>query len=119
MVIEYIGMCAGVILLLSLPLNFYVMFDKLDAAEHYLQYSTYIVWVRHALRSFPLEGRHVRLYIMASVILLPTLFQRRTLVLKEDVKKIPRHLKYWMVIPSLITHLSALTMFVSWLFIKN
>ena len=114
-----IGMLSATIMLLSLPLNFYVMFDKLDAAEHYLQYSTYIVWVRHALRSFPLEGRHVRLYIMASVILLPTLFQRRTLVLKEDVKKIPRRLKYWMVIPSLITQLSALTMFISWLLMKN
>ena len=113
-----IGMLSGAIMLLSLPLNFYVMFDKLDAAEHHLQYSAYIVGVRQTLRSLPFEGRHVRLYVMAMVILMPSLFQWRHLAFTKDVEKIPRRLKYWMVTPSLITHLSALTMFISWLFIE-
>ena len=114
----FIGMLSGAIMLLSLPLNFYVMFDKLDAAEHYLQRSTYIVGTQHTLRRLHFEGRHVRLYVVATVILLPKLFQWRNLIVTEDIEKIPRRLRCWMVIPALITHLSALTMFISWLLIK-
>ncbi len=58
-------------MLLSLPLNFYVMFDKLDAAEHSPA-------MQHIHRGdvpvlcavCTLKGRHVRLYVVATVILL-------------------------------------------------
>ena len=113
MVIEYIGMCAGVILLLSIPLNFYAMFDKLDTAERYMQYSTYIVGFRQTCRNFPFEGRNARLYAMATVILIPKILQRRNYVLVEDVEKIPKKLKYWMVIPSLISLTSWTAMIIS------
>ena len=113
MALEYIGMCAGIVMLLSIPLNWYVMFKKLDAAEHYMQYSTYIIQIRHFFRNAPFEGRHQRLYAMATVILIPSMLQRRNFVLVEDVKKIPRCLKYWMVIPTLITYTSFIIMIVS------
>jgi len=56
---------------------------------------------------------------MATIILIPKVLQWRRLVLVEDVEKIPRHLKYWMVIPTLVTCLSIAGMAISWLLIKN
>jgi hypothetical protein len=112
MVLEYVGMCAGMVMLLSIPLNWFVMFKTLDAAEHYMQYSTYIVQIRHFSRHMPFEGRYQRLYAMATVILIPKMLARRNFVLVEDVEKIPRRLKYLMVIPSLITFISLITMIV-------
>ncbi|KRP63343.1 hypothetical protein TU79_02925 [Pseudomonas trivialis] len=41
------------------------------------------------------------------------------MVLVEDVEKIPLHLKYWMVVPTLVTYLSFAGMFISWLFITD
>ncbi|KAF2409469.1 hypothetical protein SAMN04490179_1236 [Pseudomonas antarctica] len=113
MVLEYIGMCAGAIMLLSFPLIFHVMFKKLDAAEHYMQYSTYIVGNRHTFRNAPFDGRPQRVLAMATVILIPRILQWRRLALVEDVEKIPRPLKYWMVIPSLILLTSVTTMMIS------
>lgn len=113
MVLEYIGMCSGVVMLLSIPLNWYVMFKKLDAAEHYMQQSTYITQIRNFFRNTPFEGRHQRLYAMATVILIPNILHRRNFVRVEDVKKIPRRLRYWMVIPTLVTYLSFITMIIS------
>ena len=119
MYLEVIMLCSCALMLLSIPLSFYVMFEKLDAAEHVMQYSTYIVGIRHTCRHFPFEGRHPRLYAMATVILIPGFLQRRNFVLVEDVEKIPKNLKYWMVVPSLVTFISITGMFISWLFIKD
>lgn len=119
MFIEYIGICSGAIMLLSFPLIFYAMFKKLDAAERYVDYSAYIIVHKTALRNAPFEGRPSRLVAMALIILVPTLFQWRHLVRVEDVEKIPAHLKYWMVIPTLISFISFISMCISWLFIKN
>ncbi|MBA2922071.1 hypothetical protein G9Q84_04050 [Pseudomonas sp. P7] len=113
MILEYIGMCAGGIMLLSIPLTFYVMFEKLDAAERYLQYSSFIAGFRHTCRFLPFEGRQSRLFAMATVILIPTVIEWRGMVLVEDVEKIPKNLKYWMVIPSLIALTSFTTMVIS------
>lgn len=119
MVFEYIGMCAGAVMILSFLPIFCAMFKKLDAAESYVKYSAYIVVHRDIFRNAPFVGRPQRLVAMAIVILIPEIFQWRNLVLVEDVKKIPRHLKYWMVIPTLITFLSFSVMCISWLFMEK
>ncbi|MDQ0701367.1 hypothetical protein QF043_000159 [Pseudomonas sp. W3I7] len=113
MALEYIGMCAGAIMLLSFALITYVMFEKLDAAERYMQCSTYITGNRNTFRNTPFDGRPQRVLAMATVILIPRIFQWRRLALVEDVEKIPRALKYWMIIPSLILLTSATTMMIS------
>ena len=113
MTLEYIGMCAGAIMLLSFPLIAYVMFKKLEAAERYMQFSAYIVGNRHTFRNTPFDGRPQRVLAMATVILIPRIFQWRRLALVEDVEKIPRTLKYWMVIPSLLLLTSVTTMMIS------
>lgn len=113
MVWEYIGMCAGVLVLLSHPLLFLAMYKKLDAAEGYMQCSSFIVGCRHTFRNAHFEGRPQRVLAMATVILIPTVIEWRGMVLVEDVEKIPRPLKYWMVIPSLIALTSFITMVIS------
>ena len=119
MVFEYIGMCAGVIMLLSLPLTFFVMFKKLDAAERFVEHSDYVAMHKRIFRNAPFEGRQVRVFAMATIILMPKLLQWRRLVRVEDVENIPRYLKYWMVIPTLIAFTSATVMCIAWLFIEN
>lgn len=87
MYLEYfvLGSCA--LLLLSFPIMFSAMFKKLDAAERYMQYSSYIVGCRHTFRNAPFEGRPQRVYAMATVILIPKVIQWRGMVLVEDVEK--------------------------------
>ncbi len=119
MVFEYIGMCAGLVMILSFPLFFCAMFKKLDAAERYVKYSAYIAVQRDTFRRAPFDGRPQRLVAMAIIILMPKVFQWRRLVRVEDVEKIPRHLKYWMVIPTLIAFTSATVMCISWLLMEN
>ncbi|RYF30352.1 MAG: hypothetical protein EOO38_32455 [Cytophagaceae bacterium] len=117
MVFKYIGIGAGAVMILSLPLFFCAMFKKLDAAERYVKNSAYIVVHRDISRHAPFDGRPQRLVAMAIIILVPKIFQWRHLVRVEDVEKIPRHLKCWMVIPVLITFISFSGMCISWLFI--
>ncbi|MCU1778349.1 hypothetical protein [Pseudomonas sp. 14P_5.3_Bac1] len=119
MYLEYfvLGSCA--LLLISFPIMFSAMFKKLDAAERYLQYSSYIVGCRHTFRNAPFQGRPQRVYAMATVILIPKVIQWRGMVLVEDVEKIPRHLKYWMVIPTFVTCLSLFGLIISWFFIDD
>ncbi|WP_242176543.1 MULTISPECIES: hypothetical protein [unclassified Pseudomonas] len=119
MVFEYIGMCACVIALLSIPLTFCVMFKKLDAAERYVEQSDYVNMHRRIFRNAPFEGRQVRVFAMATIILMPKVLQWRRLVRVEDVDKIPRRLKCWMVIPTLIAFTSVTVMCISWLLIEN
>jgi|SRR5450830_9704 hypothetical protein len=114
-----LGILSAVVMLLSIPLNFHVMFKKLDAAERYLQYSVYLVVHKHIFRNAPFEGRPQRLFAVATIILIPKVLQWRRLVLVEDVEQIPRHLKRWMVIPPLVTCISITGMLVGWLFIKD
>ena len=45
--LEFIGMGAGVVMILSLPLLYYSMFTKLEAAEGYLPHSVFIVSCKH------------------------------------------------------------------------
>lgn len=116
---EYIGICAGVIMLLSIALTFFVMFKKLDAAERFVEHSDYVNMHRRIFRNAPFEGRQVRVFAMATIILIPKVLQWRRLVRVEDVEKIPRHLKYWMLIPTLIAFTSATIMCISWLLIEN
>lgn len=119
MVFEYIGMCAGLVMILSFPLFFYAMFKRLDAAESYVEYSSYVVVHRDIFRHAPFDGRPQRLVAMAIIILIPKVLQWRRLVRVEDVEKIPRHLKCWMVIPTLIAFTSAAVMCISWLLMEK
>ncbi|MDQ0702420.1 hypothetical protein QF043_001212 [Pseudomonas sp. W3I7] len=119
MYLEYFALSSGVLLLLSFPIVFSAMFKKLDAAERYMQYSSFIVGCRHTFRNAPFEGRPQRVYAMATVILMPKVIEWRGMVLVEDVEKIPRHLKYWMVIPTLVTCLAAFGLIISWFFISD
>ncbi|NVZ20644.1 hypothetical protein [Pseudomonas costantinii] len=119
MVWLYLGMCSLILMLLSIPLTFYVMFKKLDAAERYLQHSDYVAGYRHIFRNAHFEGRQVRVVTMAIIILIPKVLQWRDLVQVEDVEKIPRHLKFWMVMPPLVAVVSIIGMAISWFFIEN
>ncbi|QHD06491.1 hypothetical protein [Pseudomonas sp. R76] len=119
MVFEYIGMCAGVVMILSFPLFFCAKFKKLDAAERYVEGSAYITVHRNIIRHAPFDGRPQRLVAMGIIILIPKILQWRRLVRVEDVDKIPRHLKCWMVIPTLIAFTSVTVMCISWLLIEN
>ena len=115
----YLGMCSLILMMLSIPLTFYVMFKKLDAAEHYVQRSDYVVGYRHIFRNAHFEGRHVRVVAMAIIILIPKVFQWRHLVQVGDVEKIPRRLKFWMVMPPLVAVVSIIGTAISWFFIEN
>ncbi len=119
MVFEYIGMCAGVVMILSFPLVFCAMFKKLDAAERYVEGSAYITVHRDIFRHAPFDGRPQRLVAMAIIIVIPSIFQWRRLVRVEDVERIPRYLKYWMVMPTLIAFISVTVMCISWLLISR
>ncbi|KAE9652211.1 hypothetical protein EJD88_17290 [Pseudomonas sp. PB105] len=103
---EYFAVGSFALLLLSFPIIFSAMYKKLDAAERYMKYSTFIVGCRHTFRHAHFEGRPQRVFAMATVILIPKIFQWRGMVLVEDVEKIPPRLKYWMVIPTLVTCLA-------------
>jgi len=111
--LQSIGIYAALIMILSLPLNFYVMFTKLEATERYLQCSVYIVMNKQIFRNETLKGKHQRLFAAAAVILMPRVFEWRHLVLAEDVKAIPKKLKLWIVLPSLLTLISAVIMTLS------
>ncbi|WP_448651884.1 hypothetical protein ACSHWC_29595 [Pseudomonas fluorescens] len=115
----YLGMCSLILTLLSIPLTFYVMFKKLDAAERYVQHREYVVGYRHIFRNAHFEGRHVRVVAMAIIILIPKVFQWRHLIKVEDVEKIPPRLKFWMVMPPLVAVVSILGMAISWFFIES
>ncbi|WP_460950143.1 hypothetical protein AB6N16_22600 [Pseudomonas marginalis] len=119
MLFEYIGMCAGLVMILSFPLFFCAMFKKLDAAERYVECSAYIVVHRDIFRHAPFDGRPQRLVAMAIIILMPKVLQWRRLVRVEDVEKIPRHLKYWMVMPTLIGFTSITVMCISLLLMEK
>ncbi|WP_455929691.1 hypothetical protein [Pseudomonas fluorescens] len=115
----YLGMCSLILMMLSIPLTFYVMFKRLDAAEHYVQHSDYVVGYRHIFRNAHFEGRHVRVVAMALIILIPKVFQWRHLVQVEDVEKIPQRLKLWMVMPPLVAVGSIIGMAISWFLIEH
>ncbi|MCR4538489.1 hypothetical protein NUV89_08810 [Pseudomonas sp. 18.1.10] len=108
--LEFIGMGAGVVMLLSLPLLYYSMFTKLEAAEGYLPHSVFIVSCKHLFRSWPLDGRPLRLNLMAYVLVMPKVFYWRRLVDLDEVASVPGQLKRWIIIPCAITHLAALIM---------
>ncbi|MGA9705126.1 hypothetical protein [Pseudomonas sp.] len=117
--LEYFAVGSCALLLLSFPIVFSAMYKKLDAAERYMQYSTYIVGCRHTFRHFHFEGRPQRVFAMATVILIPKVIQWRGMVLVEDVEKIPRHLKYWMVIPTLVTFLALIGITITGLLVQT
>jgi hypothetical protein len=119
MYLEYFAVGSCVLLLLSFPIVFSAMYKKLDAAERYMQYSTFIVGCRHTFRHTHFEGRPQRVFAMATVIVIPRIIQRRGMVLVEDVEQIPRHLKYWMVIPTLVTCLSLIGITITGFLIEN
>ncbi|MBD8191434.1 hypothetical protein IFR35_02995 [Pseudomonas fluorescens] len=117
MVWFYLGIGSVILMLLSFPLIFCAMYKKLDAAEGYVQYSTYLVVQKHIFRNAHFDGRPQRVFAMATIILIPKILQWRRLVLVEDVERIPKHLRYWMVIPTLTACISFAGMFISWFFI--
>ncbi|MCU1783856.1 hypothetical protein NTD80_13945 [Pseudomonas sp. 13B_2.1_Bac1] len=116
---KYFAVGSFVLLLLSFPLLFSAMYKKLDAAERYMPYSTFIVGCRHTFRHFHFEGRPQRVFAMATVILIPKVIQWRGMVLVEDVQKIPLHLKYWMVIPTLATFLGLIGICITGLLVES
>ncbi|CAD0261434.1 hypothetical protein ACLIMJ_04030 [Pseudomonas veronii] len=115
MTLESMGIVSGVIMMLSFPISFYSMYTKLEEAESYLRFSTFIVMFKHMFKAGLFEGRMKRLFAVALVILMPAAFQWRRLVLVEDVKAIPIRLKLWMVMPFLLTLFSITGMALSWL----
>ncbi|MCF5665400.1 hypothetical protein GIV47_10545 [Pseudomonas marginalis] len=119
MYLEFMMLCSCGLMLLSIPLTFFVMFKKLDAAERYVEHSDYVIVHRRIFRNAPFEGRQVRVFAMAIIILIPKVLQWRRLVRVEDVEKIPRHLKCWMVIPTLVAVISITGMTISWILIKT
>lgn len=119
MYLEFIMLSSCALMLLSFPLIFCAMYKKLDAAERYVQHSPYLVVNKDIFRRAHFEGRPQRLFAMATIILIPKVLQWRRLILVEDVKKIPRHLKYWMVIPTLVPCLSIAGMAISWFLMKD
>ena len=119
MYLDYFVVGSFALLLLNFPIVFSAMYKKLDEAERYMQYSTFIVGCRYTFRHAHFEGRPQRVFAMATVILIPKVIQWRGMVLVEDVEKIPLHLKCWMVVPTLVTYLSLAGMFISWLFITD
>ena len=86
---EYFAVGSCILLILSFPTLYSAMYKKLDAAERYMQYSTYIVGCRHTFRHFHFEGRPQRVFAMATVILIPKIVQWRGMVLVEDVDPPP------------------------------
>ena len=86
---ESIGIGSGILMLLSVPLNCYVIYTKLEKAEDYLKFSSFIVTFKYRFGVGALGGKFRRLFAIALVILMPSLFQWRHLVLVEDVKRIP------------------------------
>ncbi|QHF42790.1 hypothetical protein PspS35_02905 [Pseudomonas sp. S35] len=115
MMSESIGIWSGVLMLLSFPLNFYVIYTKLEEAEDYLKFSSFIVTFKYRFGVGPFGGKLKRFFVIALVILIPSFFQWRHLVLVEDVKRIPRRLKLWIVVPYLLTMSSFVGMALSWL----
>ena len=111
---ESIGIGSGILMLLSVPLNCYVIYTKLEKAEDYLKFSSFIVTFKYRFGVGALGGKFRRLFAIALVILMPSLFQWRHLVLVEDVKRIPTRLKLWIVVPYLLTMASFAGMALSW-----
>jgi len=112
--LDLIVIASAITMLLSFPLNFYVMYTKLEEAERYLQFSTFIVLFKHMSQIGLFEGRMRRLFAIALVILIPKVFQWRRLALVEDVKRIPVSLRLWIVVPYLLTLSSIAGMTLSW-----
>jgi hypothetical protein len=115
MMAESIGIGSGVLMLLCFPINFYVIYTRLEQAEDYLKFSTFIVMFKYRFGVGRFGGRLNRLFAIALVILMPQVFQWRYLVLVEDVKRIPMSLKLWIVVPYLLTLSSIAGMALSWL----
>lgn len=111
--LESVGMLSATMMLLSIPVNLCVAFAYLDAVEGYLKYSTFIVIHKYRFSSGIFGGRQQRLFAAAVVILMPKVFERRYLVLAEDVQVIPKSLKLWIVLPALLTFVSIIVMIVS------
>lgn len=114
MMSEPIGVWSGVLMLLSFPLNLYVICTKLEEAEDYLKFSSFIVVFKHRFGTDPSGGKLKRFFAITLVLLMPRLFQWRCLVIVEDVKRIPMPLKLWIVVPYLLTMSSFVGMGLSW-----
>lgn len=114
MMSESIAIVSGVLMLLCFPINFYVIHTRLEEAEDYLKFSTFIVTFKHRFGVGLFGGKLKRLFAIALVILMPRLFQWRYLVLVEDVKRIPVSLRLWIVVPYLLTLSSIAGMTLSW-----
>lgn len=112
---DFIVMGSALCLLLCFPISGYVAYTKLEEAERYLQFSTFVVTFKYRFRGGLFGGRLNRLFVIAIVILIPAVFQWRRLVLIEDVKHMPKTLRLWIVFPFLFTLFTILGMTVSWL----
>ena len=119
MYLEYFVVGSCLLLLLNFPIVCSAMYKKLDAAERYMQHSSFIVGCRYTFRHTHFEGRPQRVFAMATVILIPKIIQWRGMVLVEDVDKIPRHLKCWMVVPTLFTYLSLTCIAISGFLVRD
>jgi ABC-type amino acid transport system permease subunit len=117
MALLYLGLFSSVLMLLSIPLTFFAMFKRLDAAESYVEHTDYVIGHKKTLRFAPFEGRASRVVAMAIIILIPKVLQWRRLIRVEDVQKIPTHLKFWMVFPTTVALISSIGMVISWLFL--
>lgn len=106
-------MLSATMMLLSIPVNLCIALAYLEAVEGYLKYSTFIVMHKYRFSNGIFGGRQQRLFAAAIVILMPKLFERKYLVLAEDVQAIPKNLKLWIVLPTLLTFVSVTVMIVS------
>lgn len=114
MTLESMGMISAIIMMLSFPICIYAIYTKLEKTEEHLKFSSFIVTFKYRFGFGLFGGRLKRLFVIAIVILMPKVFQWRHLVLVEDVRRIPKSLKLWMVIPFLLTISSIVGMAVSW-----
>ncbi|OXS22351.1 hypothetical protein [Pseudomonas rhodesiae] len=115
MTLEFIGMMSAIMMMLCYPICIYAIYAKLEEAEEYLKFSTFIVTVKYRFKFGLFGGKLKRLFVIAIVILMPHVFQWRRLVLAEDVKCMPGRLKLWIVIPFLLIVSSFAGMALSWL----
>ncbi|WP_226457524.1 hypothetical protein [Pseudomonas sp. AF03-9] len=107
---ELVGIVAALIMILSFPGIAYSMLTKLETAENYLPHSVFIVSNKSLFRGQPFEGKAMRLMLLAYVLIMPKVFYWRRLVDLDEVARIPRRLKIWIIAPCLVLNLSGAVM---------
>ncbi|WP_139171550.1 hypothetical protein [Modicisalibacter muralis] len=91
----------------------YVSYSKLEEAEEYLKNSSEVITQRYIWKSGPI-GKTMRLMRLGGVLARPNFYHRHKLASMEDIEKIPRSLKAWILTPCHITVCLCVFMFGFW-----